>query len=219
MDHTVSDTRTVLLHAAATCFAEHGFNGASMRMIANRAERPLSLLFHHFGNKDGLYLAVFEYLFETSLLNNQQNPVPEGGHVPRDKAEARRMLREQIHFLYGDVMRNAGELDPVQEFGARLFLQEMRAPRPALIPMVTRHIAPVTNTLKNCIRVLRPDLGMPEIAFLGASLMGSIISHGSMYGMNKFIWEDAQAIGSQFQASEWLVEFCCNGLLGCATPD
>jgi len=219
MNHPVSDTRTVLLHAAAACFAEHGFNGASMRMIANRAERPLSLLFHHFGNKDGLYLAVFEYLFETSLLNNQQNPVPEGGHVPRDKAEAMRMLREQIHFIYGDVMRNADVPDPVQEFGARLLLQEMRAPRPALISLVSRHTAPITDTLKNCIRVLRPDLGKPEIAFLGASLMGSIVSHGFMYGMNKILWEDAQPLGSQFQASEWLIEFCCNGLLACAKPD
>ncbi len=40
-----------------------------------------------------------------------------------------------------------------------------------------------------------------------------------MYGMNKVIWEDAQAIGSQFQASEWLVEFCINGLLGSTQPD
>lgn len=219
MDHPALDTRTVLLHAAAACFAERGFNGASMRMIANRAERPLSLLFHHFGNKDGLYLAVFEYLFETSLLNNKQNPVPEGGHVPRDKAEARRMLREQIHFLYGDVMRKADEHDPVQECGGRLLLQEMRDPRPALISLVSLHTAPITRTLQNCIRVLRPDLGNPEVDFLGASILGAIISHGFMYGMNKAMWEDAQAIGGQFQASEWLVEFCCNGLLGSAKPD
>jgi AcrR family transcriptional regulator len=219
MEHPAMDTRTALLHAAIVCFSEHGFDGTSMRAIAARAERPLSLLFHHFKNKEGLYIAVFEYLFEGSLKITSEQAVPEGGFVPRDKDEAMRRLREQIHSLYGNIIRRAGEAAPIMHCGGQLLMKEIHDPRPSLLALVTAYTAPITGTIRNCIRILRPDLGASEVAFLGASIMGTIVGHGSMYGMNKVIWEEAQGIGSPFQASEWLVEFCTRGVLGGTRPD
>jgi len=63
MECPPNDTRTALLHAALASFAESGFDGTSIRMIAERAQRPLSLLAHHFGNKEGLVKAMIDSVF------------------------------------------------------------------------------------------------------------------------------------------------------------
>lgn len=47
-----------LLSAAAVQFAEQGFAGASIASIAARAGLAKSTVFHHFGSKQALYLAV-----------------------------------------------------------------------------------------------------------------------------------------------------------------
>src|ERR1700722_3798495 len=49
-----------ILVAARTLFIEHGFAGTSMGLIASKAKVNHSLLFHHFGNKKNLWLAVKE---------------------------------------------------------------------------------------------------------------------------------------------------------------
>jgi AcrR family transcriptional regulator len=49
-----SDTRTVLLEAAALALAEDGIAGASARAIARRAEVNQALVFYHFDSVEGL---------------------------------------------------------------------------------------------------------------------------------------------------------------------
>ena len=47
--------------AAATCeFAENGYGGARINEIAARADVNKRMLYHYFGGKDALYLAVLE---------------------------------------------------------------------------------------------------------------------------------------------------------------
>jgi AcrR family transcriptional regulator len=59
---TASDnaTRTRLLDAAERCFADAGFEGASLRDITARAKVNLAAAHYHFGSKDELFLAVVE---------------------------------------------------------------------------------------------------------------------------------------------------------------
>ncbi len=53
-------TRMRILMAAEGEFADHGFDGATVRQIALRADIPVALVNYHFGNKEGLYRAIFE---------------------------------------------------------------------------------------------------------------------------------------------------------------
>lgn len=53
-------TRSRILESAELEFAEHGFDGVSVRQIALRAEVPVALINYHFGSKEGLYRAIFE---------------------------------------------------------------------------------------------------------------------------------------------------------------
>lgn len=54
-----SSAREAILKVAETLFAEYGFNGTSMRVIATNAGVALSQLHYYFQTKRELYLAVF----------------------------------------------------------------------------------------------------------------------------------------------------------------
>lgn len=199
------DTKTAILHAALECFADHGFDGTSIRMIAERAGRPLSLLSHHFGNKEGLYLEVFRFVLDNKLKASQAN------RVPRDAAEAIRLLRETIHQIFQETVQS--HHDPLQECAIRLWLQEMRATRPALHDLFQAFADPMAATIRNCVQLLRPELRPKEVAFLGASIIGQVVGHGIMRGLNQLIW-GSSSMPEPFQAAELLVDQCLYGLIG-----
>ncbi len=205
------DTKTAILHAALACFADHGYEGTSIRMIAERAGRPLSLLAHHFGNKENLYVEVFRYLFEWSMSSTPE------AREPRDAAEAARFLREELHRTFKDMVQKHEDKNPLREQGTRLWLQEIREPRPALHDLIRNFAGPMATTIRNCLTVLRPDLNPDEIAFLGASIIGQVVGHGFMAGLNRIIWGD-RPLPPVFQGAEILVEQTFHGLLREGAP-
>ncbi|MEV5574054.1 TetR family transcriptional regulator [Spirillospora sp. NPDC052269] len=58
----MTDSRTTLLDAAAEEFARHGFKGARVQEIVRRAGVNERMIYHHFGNKEGLYRATVQEL-------------------------------------------------------------------------------------------------------------------------------------------------------------
>jgi AcrR family transcriptional regulator len=57
---TGASSRERILEEAERVFGAYGFDGASMRQVAEAAEVPLALVSYHFGSKEGLYRAVFD---------------------------------------------------------------------------------------------------------------------------------------------------------------
>ena len=53
-------TRARILSAAKSAFSEAGLGGARVDKIAARAKVNKRMIYHYFGNKDGLFLAVLE---------------------------------------------------------------------------------------------------------------------------------------------------------------
>jgi AcrR family transcriptional regulator len=58
------DNRSRLLHAATDAFAEFGYEGASLRAIADNAGVSFQLIAYYFGSKEELWVATVDYLFE-----------------------------------------------------------------------------------------------------------------------------------------------------------
>jgi len=54
-----TDSRQRLLDAALRCFAEHGFEKTSTRMIADAAQANVAAIRYYFGDKAGIYRAAF----------------------------------------------------------------------------------------------------------------------------------------------------------------
>jgi len=65
-----AETSTTLLEAAKRVLRQNGHSGLSTRDVAAAAGVPLSQIHYHFGSKQGLMLALFDYL-NTQLLDRQ----------------------------------------------------------------------------------------------------------------------------------------------------
>lgn len=58
-----ADTRTVILDTAIRLFAELGYSGVSTRMIARQVGIGSATLYHHFPDKDSLYVAAVQHAY------------------------------------------------------------------------------------------------------------------------------------------------------------
>lgn len=59
---SAQETRTKLLEAGLELFSKHGFEGVTTRGLAARAKVNQAAIPYHFGGKQGLYLAVAEWV-------------------------------------------------------------------------------------------------------------------------------------------------------------
>jgi TetR/AcrR family transcriptional regulator len=75
-------TREALLAAGTVLFAEHGYDGVSVRAIARRAGVNTAMISYHFGGKRQLYLAILgatfaEIVAEVEALAAARRPAPD----------------------------------------------------------------------------------------------------------------------------------------------
>lgn len=203
LDPTPS-TRDCLLEAAIYCFADLGFEGASVRNIAQRAGKPGSLIAYYFGGKEGLYLAAFQHLFEL----NPRTPLPPLRTL--DRAEAVGALRAHIAAFVGDVMNFQDT--PLRVAGLRLFMAEMQSPRSVLHDLFRARMMPWSEHLKAVLAVLRPDLSAAERTFLGLCIQGQCIVHRLAAGMNALVWGPEAAALSQERMADHIATLSLRGL-------
>lgn len=69
--------RAAILQAAKQLFAEQGFDGASMDLIARRAGVSKLTVYSHFGDKDGLLTAVVQAHCDQDLPAELFEPLPD----------------------------------------------------------------------------------------------------------------------------------------------
>jgi len=91
-------TRRKLLRAAMECFAESGFQAASIREIARRAGLTMGAVYHHFSGKKGLLMKLNRFRQEKS-----NRLLSEALASEEDFFEGlREALERQFHFLAVD---------------------------------------------------------------------------------------------------------------------
>lgn len=88
-------TRNKLLTAARLEFAKHGFAGARVDEIAARAGVNKQLVYHYFGDKDALYLAVLEWVYAD--IREQERQLNLEG-LPPEKA-IRKLIEASFDYL------------------------------------------------------------------------------------------------------------------------
>jgi AcrR family transcriptional regulator len=65
-------SKASILEAATVEFCRHGYKGGRIEVIARRAKANVRLLYHYFGDKAGLYLAVLERVYGEIRAEEQQ---------------------------------------------------------------------------------------------------------------------------------------------------
>jgi AcrR family transcriptional regulator len=76
---TGKERREQLLDVARSCFAEKGFDGASIEEIAHRASVSKPVVYEHFGGKEGIYAVVVDREMHY-LLNSMTSALAEDAH-------------------------------------------------------------------------------------------------------------------------------------------
>lgn len=101
-------TRARILAAAREVFAEKGYD-AKIEEIAVRAKVAYGSVSYYFTNKDGLFFAVADQLFEEMT---RIDPLPSAGERPAD------LLRRVHHAYYEAYARNARLMGLVEHVAA-----------------------------------------------------------------------------------------------------
>jgi len=94
--NVTSDGARSILEAAKKLFAEHGFDGVSLNAIADLAGVSKANIFHHFGSKEALYLAVMRDVCSYTARLLQEFVTESGSFAERIHHFAQAHLRHLI---------------------------------------------------------------------------------------------------------------------------
>ncbi len=95
-------SRELVLDAAERVMAEHGFQAATLARVVEQAGIPLSSVYHYFGSKDGILLAVMQRgadRFFADLPPWERRTGRPTQHLDRVIAAAVRTLERHPNFL------------------------------------------------------------------------------------------------------------------------
>ncbi len=123
-------TRQALLDAALDLFAERGFDGASTRLIAERAGVAQPLLNYHFAGKHELWQAAVDDLFGRLRASTAAWMTAVGADGD-DGGVARSMIRHFVEFSAANPQLH------------RIVMQESTRPGPRLDWLVDTHVRPL----------------------------------------------------------------------------
>ena len=118
------DTRDEILVAAREVFAERGFDGATVRGVANAANVDPALIYHYFGSKQRLFVAAMEipYHWQQVLPEVLEGPPGEIG-VRLVRSLLGYWEDPEINPLFRGMVRSAAT-DPVAAKMVRQILAE-----------------------------------------------------------------------------------------------
>jgi AcrR family transcriptional regulator len=154
--------RDRLLAAAQEAFAEHGFEGATVRAICAAAGANIAAVNYYYGDKETLYV---EAVKAAHICAGRMDtvPAPPPGTPPVEKL--RQFIREMVSRMHA----------PASTSAMKLMMREMADPGRAAHVVVTEFIQPVAFALRDILRELLPTLSEPERLMVGFSVMGQCL--------------------------------------------
>jgi AcrR family transcriptional regulator len=148
-----ADTRRRLLEAAVEVFAEDGYRKATIQQICRRARANIAAAHYHFGDKERLYAAAFEFAERRARADAPAEPSSDGDPETR--------LRHHVSWFLRRL------LDPNRPaWMARLLAHELVEPTRALDRLVRRRMRANHEQIAAVIRMLLGSAATPELVRL-----------------------------------------------------
>lgn len=138
------DTRSRLLAAAGTVFAEKGFEAATVREICQRADANIAAVNYYFQDKETLYL---ECVREAYCARDENEPMPAWS----DETPAETKLRDYVRTFLRRLLARGR---PPWHFD--LAMREMAHPTAACVEIVRDYIRPMAEVLREIVGELVP---------------------------------------------------------------
>ena len=161
-------TRARILQAAEEEFADHGFDGVSVRQIALRADVPVALINYHFGSKEGLYRAIFE--MRAPMIIDQRIAglrLAEMEPDPERKVEmiVKAVLVPNLHMRSTE--RNSSY--------ARILAREVSDPKSHQRGVIEEFFDPIAYKVMDALRGAMPDRTVEEINWGYQAMLGVMV--------------------------------------------
>jgi len=180
-----SNSRMLLLKAAIRIFAEKGFEGASIREIADAAGVNRSLISFHFGGKAGLHAAALHLaarMAKHTAKTLPMPPLPVGPFAGKSTVlrQAVTALRAYIHEFIRMSLRLHSSLpaekDPELERSVLVLIAKtMIYPPEESMGSLLEAVQPHIDYLHRCLRVLRSDLDHDGMVRMGMSIHAQLL--------------------------------------------
>jgi TetR/AcrR family transcriptional regulator, regulator of cefoperazone and chloramphenicol sensitivity len=162
-----SETRERLLRAAIQVFAERGYAGGTIRDICGRAQANIASVHYYFGDKQGLYAAIFD---QVSAMFRERRARCLPAQAPPEER-----LRVYIQAALEEILGCDGGPEDRADLSA-IYLAEMAHPTEVLDHIVALHIKPNNDELLSIVAdLLGLDARAPLVIDAAACMSGQIL--------------------------------------------
>lgn len=161
-------TRNRILLAAEGEFADHGFDGATVRQIALRADVPVALVNYHFGSKEGLYRAIFE--MRAPMIVDQRVAGLRLAEMEPDPERKVEMIVKAV--LVPNLHMRSTEKNSSY---ARILAREVSDPKSHHRKVVAEFFDPIAYQVIDALRRAMPDRSIEEINWGYQAMLGVMV--------------------------------------------
>ena len=161
MNPVLPETESRLLEAAGQIFAERGFAAATVREICERAGANVAAVNYHFGDKLGLYQAVFRHAAACGLRAEDPGELSGPGEL---------RLRTWVTSFLADLVAKDEAGWP-----GKLMARELADPSEVLAEYIEQAARPKFARLLEILALIAPGLNAAHAQRIGASIIGQII--------------------------------------------
>jgi AcrR family transcriptional regulator len=166
----LNETQTRILDAAEELFMQHGFEGASMRMLTARAEVNLAAINYHFGSKDALIEAVFRRRLDA--MNAER--IAELEQLEKDAAGRPLAADSIIRAFIGASLRMIEDTRGGGRNFTRLLGRAYTEPAKPIRQLIGQMYAPAMERYKAAFSKALPELPKDELVWRMHFMFGTL---------------------------------------------
>ena len=173
MDYESPNTKLALIRAAGEMFADHGYDGVSTRAIAEKAGVNLGGIHYHFGGKERLYIATFEYAIrqEGNLPSLKEMIEQDPSRLDFPESAAALLLEH----TYETVRAFLGQDE--ESWQRRLVVRHITNPATAMPLFAEEVVRPDHDAYLEVFRRVAPHLSEQESHIIGFMMGSQVCFH------------------------------------------
>ena len=157
-------TREQLIKVSGKLFADNGFKGTSIKMIASQSKQNIASVNYHFGSKENLYVEVLKVVL--AAIGSQEEPETKYKNKKEAITDAQEFISSRCNIF----------LNPeIPAWYGALFNRAVNEPNPKFQKMVHEFIQPGMNRLQNIAQSVKKSLTDEQAYLWACSVMGQIV--------------------------------------------
>jgi AcrR family transcriptional regulator len=175
VDTRTADTRRRLIETGLELFGRNGLEGVTTRDLAKAAGVNLAAIPYHFGSKDGVYLAVAEFIAEHFGGEIRDLVAPMQAAVADPKTPRKVFLDLLVGYMTGVVLRLG--TSPIRPLAAMFVVREQMQPSAAFDTLYKGLMSPALGVIDRLVAgLMKLPADDPRVVIEVHMLWGELFS-------------------------------------------